>query len=81
MAKILACFKAKIKGIPELGAYFQASTFWETAMSRILHRSLRHTPPVAVGGEGIWLRDSGAATTSMPAAAPPCPRSATGIRT
>jgi adenosylmethionine-8-amino-7-oxononanoate aminotransferase len=57
MAKILACFKAKIKGIPELGAYFQASTFWETAMSRILHRSLRHTPPVAVGGEGIWLRD------------------------
>jgi adenosylmethionine-8-amino-7-oxononanoate aminotransferase len=27
-------------------------------MSRILHRSLRQTPPVAVGGEGIWLRDS-----------------------
>jgi adenosylmethionine-8-amino-7-oxononanoate aminotransferase len=30
----------------------------EAAMSRILHRSLRHTPPVAVGGEGIYLRDS-----------------------
>lgn len=27
-------------------------------MSRILHRSLRQTPPMAVGGEGIWLRDS-----------------------
>jgi adenosylmethionine-8-amino-7-oxononanoate aminotransferase len=27
-------------------------------MSRILHRSLRHIPPVAVGGEGIYLRDS-----------------------
>jgi adenosylmethionine-8-amino-7-oxononanoate aminotransferase len=27
-------------------------------MSRILHRSLRQTPPVAVGGEGIYLRDS-----------------------
>jgi adenosylmethionine-8-amino-7-oxononanoate aminotransferase len=30
----------------------------EIPMSRILHRSLRQTPPVAVGGEGIWLRDS-----------------------
>jgi adenosylmethionine-8-amino-7-oxononanoate aminotransferase len=30
----------------------------EDAMSHILHRSLRHTPPVAVGGEGIYLRDS-----------------------
>jgi adenosylmethionine-8-amino-7-oxononanoate aminotransferase len=30
----------------------------EHAMSHILHRSLRHTPPVAVGGEGIYLRDS-----------------------
>ena len=27
-------------------------------MSRILHRSLRQTPPVAAGGEGIWLRDN-----------------------
>ena len=27
-------------------------------MSHILHRSLRQTPPVAVGGEGIYLRDS-----------------------
>ncbi|QJE00525.1 aspartate aminotransferase family protein [Massilia forsythiae] len=26
-------------------------------MSHILHRSLRHMPPVAVGGEGIYLRD------------------------
>jgi adenosylmethionine-8-amino-7-oxononanoate aminotransferase len=26
--------------------------------SHILHRSLRHTPPVAAGGEGIYLRDS-----------------------
>jgi adenosylmethionine-8-amino-7-oxononanoate aminotransferase len=23
--------------------------------SRVLHRSLRHTPPKAIGGEGIWL--------------------------
>ena len=23
--------------------------------SRVLHRSLRETPPKAVGGEGIWL--------------------------
>ena len=23
--------------------------------SRVLHRSLRETPPIAVGGEGIWL--------------------------
>jgi adenosylmethionine-8-amino-7-oxononanoate aminotransferase len=30
----------------------------EIPMSRILHRSLRQTPPVAVGGEGIYLRDS-----------------------
>ncbi len=28
-------------------------------MSHILHRSLRHTPPVAAGGEGIYLRDAG----------------------
>ena len=27
-------------------------------MTHIIHRSLRHTPPVAVGGEGIVLRDS-----------------------
>jgi adenosylmethionine-8-amino-7-oxononanoate aminotransferase len=27
-------------------------------MSHILHRSLRQTPPMAVGGEGIYLRDS-----------------------
>jgi adenosylmethionine-8-amino-7-oxononanoate aminotransferase len=27
-------------------------------MSHILHRSLHHTPPLAVGGEGIYLRDS-----------------------
>jgi adenosylmethionine-8-amino-7-oxononanoate aminotransferase len=27
-------------------------------MSRILHRSLRQTPPMAVGGEGIYLHDS-----------------------
>jgi len=27
-------------------------------MSRILHRSLRTVPPMAVGGEGIYLRDS-----------------------
>src|ERR1700739_4856092 len=25
------------------------------AKSRVLHRSLRETPPKAVGGEGIWL--------------------------
>jgi adenosylmethionine-8-amino-7-oxononanoate aminotransferase len=25
--------------------------------SRILHRSLRETPPVAVGGHGVWLTD------------------------
>jgi adenosylmethionine-8-amino-7-oxononanoate aminotransferase len=25
--------------------------------SRVLHRSLRDTPPIAVGGEGIWLID------------------------
>src|SRR5580692_2338257 len=25
------------------------------ASSRVLHRSLRETPPKAVGGEGIWL--------------------------
>jgi adenosylmethionine-8-amino-7-oxononanoate aminotransferase len=30
----------------------------EITMSRILHRSLRQTPPAAVGGEGIYLRDS-----------------------
>jgi adenosylmethionine-8-amino-7-oxononanoate aminotransferase len=30
----------------------------EIPMSRILHRSLRQTPPVAVGGEGIYLYDS-----------------------
>src|SRR3974390_3085615 len=23
--------------------------------SRVLHRSLRETPPLAVGGEGVWL--------------------------
>jgi adenosylmethionine-8-amino-7-oxononanoate aminotransferase len=27
-------------------------------MSRILHRSLRQTPPVAAGGQGIYVRDS-----------------------
>jgi adenosylmethionine-8-amino-7-oxononanoate aminotransferase len=27
-------------------------------MSRILHRSLRQTPPVAAGGQGIYMRDS-----------------------
>ena len=27
-------------------------------MSKILHRSLRATPPVAVGGEGVWLIDA-----------------------
>jgi adenosylmethionine-8-amino-7-oxononanoate aminotransferase len=26
-----------------------------TRMSRILHRSLRDTPPRAIGGEGVWL--------------------------
>jgi len=25
------------------------------ATSRVLHRSLRETPPKAIGGEGIWL--------------------------
>jgi adenosylmethionine-8-amino-7-oxononanoate aminotransferase len=30
----------------------------EFPMSRILHRSLRQTPPVAIGGEGIYLVDS-----------------------
>src|ERR1700743_3215971 len=25
------------------------------AHSRVLHRSLRETPPKAVGGEGVWL--------------------------
>jgi adenosylmethionine-8-amino-7-oxononanoate aminotransferase len=27
-------------------------------MSHIIHRSLRHTPPIAVGGKGITIRDS-----------------------
>ncbi|WP_377702083.1 aspartate aminotransferase family protein [Pseudoduganella sp. UC29_71] len=27
-------------------------------MSHIIHRSLRHTPPIAVGGKGIAIRDS-----------------------
>jgi len=27
-------------------------------MSHILHRSLRHTPPLAVGGKGIYLHDA-----------------------
>jgi adenosylmethionine-8-amino-7-oxononanoate aminotransferase len=27
-------------------------------MSRILHRSLRQTPPIVAGGQGIYLRDS-----------------------
>ncbi len=27
-------------------------------MSKVLHRSLRTTPPVAVGGEGMWLIDA-----------------------
>jgi adenosylmethionine-8-amino-7-oxononanoate aminotransferase len=27
-------------------------------MSHIIHRSLRHTPPMAVGGKGITIRDS-----------------------
>ena len=31
-------------------------------MTHIIHRSLRHTPPVAVGGEGILLRDSSGKT-------------------
>src|ERR1700751_6187688 len=26
-----------------------------TGKSRVLHRSLRETPPKAVGGEGVWL--------------------------
>src|SRR3954467_9779625 len=26
--------------------------------SRILHRSLRETPPLAVGGHGVWLVDA-----------------------
>ena len=26
-----------------------------TRTSRILHRSLRETPPKAIGGEGVWL--------------------------
>jgi len=44
-------------------------------MSRIIHRSLRHTPPMAIGGEGVLLRDaegktyidasSGAAVSSL----------------
>src|ERR1700751_4785732 len=25
------------------------------AVSRVLHRSMRETPPKAVGGEGVWL--------------------------
>lgn len=25
--------------------------------THVLHRSLRHTPPVAVRGEGVWLYD------------------------
>jgi len=31
-------------------------------MTHIIHRSLRHTPPVAVGGEGILLRDAAGKT-------------------
>jgi adenosylmethionine-8-amino-7-oxononanoate aminotransferase len=30
-------------------------TIMAAAKSRVLHRSLRETPPKAVGGEGIWL--------------------------
>jgi adenosylmethionine-8-amino-7-oxononanoate aminotransferase len=30
----------------------------EIPMSRILHRSLRQTPPLAIGSEGIYLHDS-----------------------
>src|SRR5215831_8805657 len=26
-----------------------------THKSRVLHRSLRETPPVAIGGNGVWL--------------------------
>lgn len=25
--------------------------------TRVLHRSLRHTPPAAVSGQGVWIRD------------------------
>ncbi|WP_191577055.1 aspartate aminotransferase family protein [Achromobacter insolitus] len=28
------------------------------SQTRILHRSLRHTPPVAVRGQGVWIHDS-----------------------
>ncbi len=27
-------------------------------MSQVMHRQLQSTPPVAVGGEGVWLRDA-----------------------
>jgi len=28
------------------------------SQTRILHRSLRHTPPVAVRGQGVWIHDT-----------------------
>ena len=30
-------------------------TSWPLSKSRVLHRSLRETPPKAIGGEGVWL--------------------------
>ena len=48
--------------------------------SRVLHRSLRETPPKAVGGEGIWLIPRTAGRSSTRPAAPPCPASAISIR-
>jgi 4-aminobutyrate aminotransferase-like enzyme len=56
--KILACLAAKIKGNRAVRAYRQAFHPLGTAMTHILHRSLRHLPPVAVGGDGIHLRDN-----------------------
>ena len=51
-------------------------------MTHILHRQIGGTLPVAVGGRGIEIIDAhGQALPRRLAAAPPCPASATAIRT
>ncbi len=48
--------------------------------SRVLHRSLRETPPKAVGGDGVWLIAEDGRRFSTAPVAPPFPASDISIR-
>jgi Adenosylmethionine-8-amino-7-oxononanoate aminotransferase len=48
--------------------------------SRVLHRSLRETPPKAIGGEGMWLIAEDGRRILDASGALPSPASAISIR-